>query len=214
MNTSCKSTGNFSAWECFGAMMTCVRWRWPRAALAALTKTLAAMLVAMFTLTLPAYAAESGVSQAYRLGAGDEISIRVYGEPDMDVKTRLGDQGVINYPFLGELKVSGLTVGELEQLITRGLKGAYLVDPAVTVDIAEYRPFFVNGDVARPGAIPYQPGVTLRKAIAMAGGFTERANRSGADIISGAEPGQKPRRATMDEFIQPGDIVTIKPSFF
>jgi polysaccharide export outer membrane protein len=176
---------------------------------------LRALLVATIALlTTSAYAAESVASPGYHLGAGDEISIRVYGEPDMDVKTRLGDQGIINYPLLGELKVAGLSVGELEQLITRGLKGSYLIDPAVSVDIAEYRPFFVNGDVARPGAIPYQPGVTLRKAIAMAGGFTERANRSGADIISGAEPGQKPRKVTMDESIQPGDIITVKPSFF
>lgn len=165
-------------------------------------------------LTNPAWAADTGAPLTYRLGAGDEISIRVYGEAEMDVKTRLGDLGIINYPFLGELKVAGLSVGELEQLITRGLKGPYLIDPIVSVDIAQYRPFFVNGDVARPGAIPYQPGITLGKAIAMAGGFTERANRSGAEIISSAEPGQKARRVTMDEFIQPGDIVTVKPSFF
>lgn len=164
--------------------------------------------------TAAVQAADPGIPQTYRLGAGDEISIRVYGEAEMDVKTRLGDLGVINYPFLGELKVAGLSVGELEQLITRGLKGSYLIDPIVSVDIAQYRPFFVNGDVARPGAIPYQPGITLAKAIAMAGGFTERANRSGAEIISSAEPGQKARRVTMDEFIQPGDIVTVKPSFF
>ncbi len=173
-------------------------------------------LLLLFGVAVTAAAAEASppVNSAYRLGAGDEISIHVYGEPEMEIRTRLGDQGVINYPFLGELKVANLTVSELEQLITRELKGPYLVDPVVSVDIEEYRPFFVNGDVARPGAIPFQPGITLRKAIAMAGGFSERANRSGADIISASAPNQKPRHASMEEFIQPGDIITVKPSFF
>lgn len=172
----------------------------------------APLLLAVF---MHSVAADSrAIDQSYRLGVGDEIAIHVFGEPDMEVRTRLGDQGVISYPLLGELKVKGLSVGELAQLITQRLKGPYLVEPLVSVDIQEYRPFFVNGDVARPGAIPYQPGVTLRKAIAMAGGFTERANRDGADIISGAEPGQQSHRAAMDEAIQPGDIITVKPSFF
>lgn len=183
---------------------------WPKA----MKSGVAALILFLSVLMNPAHAADVAAPLTYRLGAGDEISIRVYGEPEMDVKTRLGDLGIINYPFLGELKAAGLSVGELEQLISRGLKGSYLIDPIVSVDIDQYRPFFVNGDVAKPGAIPYQPGITLRKAIAMAGGFTERANRSGADIISSAEPGQKVRRVTMDEFIQPGDIVTVKPSFF
>jgi len=130
----------------------------------------------------------------------------------MLVQTRIGESGVISYPFLGSLNVKGLTVGELEQVIVKGLKGPYLVDPVVSVNILEYRPFFVNGEVNKPGAFPFQPGMTLRKAIAMAGGFTERANRSGGDVLRGSDA--SPQALTLDMQIKPGDIITIKQSFF
>lgn len=156
--------------------------------------------------------AQAPVEQNYRLGAGDHVEIRVYGEDDMTVSTRLGDSGVISYPFLGEVNAKGLTVSELEKLIVKGLNGPYLIDPIVSVNIVEYRPFFLNGEVNKPGAIPYQPGITLRKAIAMAGGFTERANRSNADLLRATET--KAHVIALDEQVKPGDIITIKQSFF
>lgn len=156
----------------------------------------------------------AAVEQNYRLAAGDRILIRVYGEDDMTVDTRLGDSGVISYPFLGDILARGMTVADLTQRIVRGLKGPYLVDPIVSVDILEYRPFFLNGEVNKPGAIPYQPGMTLRKAIAIAGGFTERANRKNAEMIAAGEGGQKMSSVSLDDLVHPGDIITIKQSFF
>lgn len=171
------------------------------------------MLVGAWLVALTGHAyADAAINQAYRLGAGDEIEVLVYGEDDMTVKTRLGDSGVISYPFLGAITAKGLTVSELEQLLVRGLKGSYLVDPEVSINIIEYRPFFVNGEVNKPGAIPFQPSITLRKAIAMAGGFTERASRVGGELMRGSESKAKP--LGLDDQIQPGDIVTVKQSFF
>lgn len=170
------------------------------------------LMVCLGVLSGFAHAVESAVDQSYRLASGDDIEIRVYGEDDMLVRTRIGESGIINYPFLGSLTVKGLTVGELEQLITKGLKGPYLVDPSVSVNIVEYRPFFVNGEVNKPGAFQFQPGMTLRKAIAMAGGFTERANRSGGDVLRGNDA--KSQALTLDMQIKPGDIITVKQSFF
>ncbi|MGH8865657.1 MAG: polysaccharide biosynthesis/export family protein, partial [Burkholderiales bacterium] len=118
-----------------------------------------------FRICLPAacmlwVAAAAALAQSadsdYRLGPGDQIVIQVFGEPDLSMNLRLNDSGRLNYPFLGEVVVEGLTVAELEQRLTSGLKGSYLLDPAVTVSIAEYRPFFLNGEVNRPGGIPYQ----------------------------------------------------------
>jgi polysaccharide biosynthesis/export protein VpsN len=167
----------------------------------------------MFALAQPVMSIGAETVEAgYRLGPGDDIEILVYGEEDMTIRTRLGDSGVISYPFLGNITLKGLTISEAEQLLIKGLKGSYLVNPAVSINILEYRPFFVNGEVNKPGAIPYQPGVTLRKAIAMAGGFTERANRSAGEVLRGNEP--KARSITLDEQVKPGDIVTIKQSFF
>jgi polysaccharide export outer membrane protein len=157
---------------------------------------------------------QSAPSDSYRLGPGDEVVISVFGEPDLSMKFRLNDTGQLSYPFLGELAIEGLTVTELEQLITRGLKGPYLVDPEVAVSIAEYRPFFVHGEVEKPGAYPYQPGMTLEKAIVLAGGFTERASRSKFEVVRSSDPGSKARPIELSDFVFPDDIVTVRRSFF
>lgn len=150
----------------------------------------------------------------YRLGPGDEIVITVFGEEDLSMDMRLDDSGRLNYPLLGEIVVEGVTVAELEQLITRGLKGTYLLNPTVTVSIAAYRPFFLNGEVERPGGIPYQPNLTIERAIALGGGFTERAARSKIEVIRAADPTQQPVRVKLTDPVFPGDIITVKQSFF
>ena len=150
----------------------------------------------------------------YRLGPGDQIIITVFGEEDLSMDFRLNDNGRLNYPFLGEIVVEGLTVAELEQLITRGLKDTYLLNPAVTVSIAEYRPFFLNGEVRKPGGIPYQPKLTVERAIALGGGFTERASRSKIEVIRASDPTHEPVRVKLSDPVFPGDIITVKQSFF
>lgn len=174
-------------------------------------------LLAM-TLVLWLFAGYTAVAEddldAYRLGPGDQIIITVFGEEDLSMNFRLNDTGKLNYPFLGELSVKGLTVAELEQLITSGLKGPYLVNPDVTVSIGEYRPFFVHGEVKRPGSFAFQPGLTLEQAIAMAGGFTDRANRKKIERIRDDIPGAKPERISLSAPVFPGDVIVVNQSFF
>jgi protein involved in polysaccharide export with SLBB domain len=150
----------------------------------------------------------------YKLGPGDRIIIKVFGEEDLSMDVRLNDTGRLNYPFLGELVVQGLTVTELERLITRGLKDSYLRDPTVTVLIAEYRPIFVNGEVQKPGAFPYQPKLTVEQAIAIGGGFTQRASHSRIDVIRATDPQHKAVRVELTDPVFPGDIITVKQSIF
>ena len=152
---------------------------------------------------------------SYKLGSGDLISIRVLGEDDLKrERVRLSDAGSISFPVLGEIKVKGMTVGGLEEFITQGLKGRYLLNPQVTVTIEEYRNFFVNGMVERPGGYPFSPGLTVRKAISIAGGFKERAAREKINIIRDDDPKQVPRKVDLNAQILPGDILTIEESFF
>lgn len=152
---------------------------------------------------------------SYKLGAGDLITIRVHGEEDLKrEKVRLSDAGTISFPFLGELRVKGMTVGALEEAITNGLKGRYLLNPRVTVMLEEYRNFFVNGHVERPGSYPYVPGLTVRKAISIAGGFRERAARDKLNIIRDDDPSQTPRKVDLNASVYPGDILTVEESFF
>jgi polysaccharide export outer membrane protein len=150
----------------------------------------------------------------YKLGPGDRIIIKVFGEEDLSMDVRLNDTGRLNYPFLGELVVQGLTVTELEQLITRGLRGSYLRDPTVTVLIAEYRPFFVNGEVQKPGGFPYQPKLTVEQAIALAGGFTRFGSHSRIEVFRASDPQHKAVRVELTDPVFPGDIVTVKQRLF
>ena len=159
-------------------------------------------------------AAALAQSADYRLGPGDEIIITVFGEDDLSMTFRLNDTGTLNYPFLGELGISGLTVVELEQLITLGLKGPYLVNPDVTVSIGEYRPFFVHGEVRDPGGFPYQPGLTVQRAIALAGGLTERASRSKIEVTRGGDPDAGAASIELSGPVFPGDVITVPQSFF
>ncbi len=154
-------------------------------------------------------------TSGYLLGSGDVIKVSVYEEPELGLETKLGDSGVVRYPFLGNLPLMGLTVPEVERLITEGLRGDYLVDPIVNVSIMEYRQFFIQGEVEKPGGIPFSPGLTLRKAIALAGGFTERAAESKIYVSRDDESRKgRGRPIDLDEQIQPGDMITIEQSFF
>ncbi len=158
---------------------------------------------------------EKYLETSYKLGSGDTLSIQVFGEEDLSIKEiRLGGTGSFSYPFLGEIQVRGLTAIEVENLITRGLTGDYLIDPKVTVSILEYRPFFVNGEVKKPGGYPFKPGLTLRKAVALAGGLTERASRNKFSVIRDDDPSREPVRLEYESPIFPGDIVTVDESFF
>jgi len=151
---------------------------------------------------------------SYRLGSGDYIKISVYGEPDLGLETVLTDTGTINYPFLGTMKVVGLTVAELQHALTKGLQPDYLIAPEVHVDIKTYRHFYIYGEVKRPGGYEFQPGLTLRKAIALSGGLTPRASSTKMFLISEHDDNPDEVLIELDDSIQPGDIINIKQSFF
>jgi len=159
-------------------------------------------------------AAPTELSQ-YKLGAGDVISIRVLGEDDLKREhVKLSDAGTISFPILGEFQVKGMTVGDLEDYITKGLKGRYLLNPQVTVSIDEYRNFYVNGMVEKPGGYPFSPGLTVRKAVSIAGGFKERAARDKISVIHDDDPKQTPHKVDLNTALLPGDILTVDESFF
>jgi len=167
--------------------------------------------IALLLLMQPMLA--SAEIQNYRLGAGDTIVIKVYGEDALTLETQITNSGTINYPFLGSLTLIGLTIKEVEQIVYRGLKGDYFVEPNVFVGMVEYRPFYIHGEVKQPGGYPYQPGMTVNQAVALAGGFTERASQ---EKIAISREGSKveSERGTINSPIQAGDTITIEQRFF
>ena len=158
---------------------------------------------------------QDGAYSNYRLGAGDVISIQVLGEEDLKrERIRLSDAATISYPILGEIRLLGKTVGELEILIRDGLRGRYLLNPQVTVTINDYRNFFINGQVMNSGGFAYIPGLTVRKAVSLAGGFKERASKEKIFIIREEDKSQTPRKVDLNASVNPGDIITVEESFF
>ena len=162
-------------------------------------------------------AQETDAISSYTLNTGDHVQVTVFEEPDLSVSAILDDTGAISYPLLGELRVRGLTARELETEITEGLRGRFLINPRVNVSIKEYRPYFVRGEVGSPGSFPFKPGLTVEKAVSMAGGFTSRASKSKFYIVSDdsaeGEEGSR-RNATLASRIRPGDVIHIEQSFF
>jgi len=156
-------------------------------------------------------------ASSYTLNTGDHVQVTVFEEPDLSISAVLDDTGAISYPLLGELQVRGLTARQLETTITEGLRGRFLINPRVNVSIKEYRPFFVRGEVASPGSFPFKPGLTVEKAVSMAGGFTARASKSKFYITSDDSPegaDKTPKSATLSTRIRPGDVIQIEQSFF
>lgn len=175
-----------------------------------------ALFASIFASILPMTAYSQFVEEQYTLGSGDEIKITVFGQDDLTVETRLSNIGIIRYPFLGDIELVGKTVNEVEQLIDLGLRGDYLIDPSVSVTVVEYRPFFINGEVNKPGGYPYQPGLTIDKAAALAGGYTQRADKNdGKFLVRRTVKGSEVNlELNSTSIVMPGDILTVKPTFF
>lgn len=149
----------------------------------------------------------------YILGQGDEISILVFDEPDLTLDAQVGASGFINYSYLGNIQVAGQTPLQLEQQIASLLRDGYLVNPSVNVSVKEFRPFFIGGEVRSPGSYAYQPGLTLDKAIALAGGLTDRASTRRMFVVKANGAGGQVKLSLADS-VGPGDTVTIQEGFF
>lgn len=146
----------------------------------------------------------------YSLGPGDKISIKVLGSDDITGNYTVGDNGTISIPLIGELKAAGLSRAELEQEIASKLAQGYIANPKVSVAILTYRPFFVLGEVAKPGGYPYVSGMRVLNAVALAGGYTYRANQSYVIVTRHGED----RKATPATSIQPDDIIRVPERYF
>jgi len=167
-------------------------------------------LVLVLVCTFNAGAVEPVLPQnAYRMGANDVIRIQVFGEDDLTVETKVGGDGKINYPLLGVLQVGGQTIEEVQKSLTARLASGYLRQPKVSVSIVRHRNFYVGGEVKTPGGYPYEDGLTIQKAITMAGGFTEKSDRTGLTVTRLNGKGETlPPGA--DTLVMPDDLIVVR----
>ncbi|MDC5819323.1 MULTISPECIES: polysaccharide biosynthesis/export family protein [Vibrio oreintalis group] len=167
----------------------------------------------LFFISLSVAQAKS-FEDTYVIGAGDKIQISVYGESDLSIdELYISNSGKFEYPYLGQLSALNKTPESLKNEIINGLKGDYLISPKVRVSVVGFRSIYVNGEVKKPGGYEYQPGLTVDKAIALAGGFTDRAAKDKVYITqSGSE--EIKNKVRLSKKIMPGDIIVIEQSFF
>ena len=154
-------------------------------------------------------AREGGVG--YQLGPGDLVQVNVFRQADLSGRFRLGGDGDLALPLAGEIDAGRLTTRELEQAIAARLRERnYLLDPQVSVQVLTYRPFYIVGQVRRPGEYEYQNGMTLINAAALAGGYTPRARTSAVTI----ERGACTMRVRPDTPVLPEDVIRVPERFF
>jgi protein involved in polysaccharide export with SLBB domain len=150
----------------------------------------------------------------YYLGANDIIKVQVFGEEALSTETKVSGDGKIALPLLGVLEIQGLTVKQTENLITDRLADGYLKHPRVSIYITRYRNFFVSGEVKSPGGYPFEEGLTVLKAVTLAGGFTDKAAPGRIKIKRLRENDEVTISANLKDPVHPDDIIVVPESFF
>ncbi|MEM1151409.1 MAG: polysaccharide biosynthesis/export family protein [Pseudomonadota bacterium] len=150
--------------------------------------------------------------QGYILGSGDRVKVTVFGEEDLSGEFELDGQSRFSMPLIGTVSARGASPRSLEERIVVLLRDGFLRNPKVSVEVLNYRPFYILGEINNPGSYPYRAGMTVLNAAAMAGGFTFRADEDDIEVTPGGI-GQ-PRGVNSSAIVQPGDVIRVKESIF
>jgi len=150
----------------------------------------------------------------YKLGSGDRVRVIVYGQEDLSGEFRVDGNGKVALPLVGTVDAGGKSVGQFEKSVISALKPDYLQDPRVSVEVLTYRPFYIVGEVQKPGNYPYTDGMTVINAVAMAGGFTYRAKDDDFTINRGNDKSGGEEEADQNTKVHPGDVITVPERWF
>lgn len=161
-----------------------------------------------------AQAGPSSQPSEYTLGSGDELEVTVFGHADLSGRFVINELGQISLPLVGNVKVGGKSRREAEVMIRNVLRPDYLVNPRVSVQVMNYRPFYIIGEVNDPGSYPYVNGMTVTEAVALAGGYTYRAKKKEVVIIRASDESNKEIPATNNTPVMPGDVIKVPERFF
>jgi polysaccharide export outer membrane protein len=161
-----------------------------------------------------AYQPTASIAEIYKLGAGDKLRVIVYGEDDLGGAFDVDGNGFISLPLVGQLKVAGLSATEVERAITAKFADGYLKEPRVSVEVTQYRPFYILGEVNRPGSYPYVDGMSVQNAVAAAGGYTQKAVESGVYVRHEGQTQEVYLDTDSPAQIYPGDVVRVPSSLF
>lgn len=166
-------------------------------------------------LSPPSYAAEDqdASQRTYRLGMGDKLKITVFGEENLSGEFEVNAFGRVSVPLIGEVPAAGRPIAEFRRDVTHRLANGYLKNPRINVDVLNYRPIYVQGEVKSGGEFSYKSGLRLRDAIALAGGYTYRADQSYVDVFREGK-GEFRTSTTSGFTVLPGDNIRVPERFF
>lgn len=162
-------------------------------------------------------------STDYRLGAGDLITVDVFGVEGFGRNLRVSSTGTITLPYIGAVKAAGMTTVELEEQLSKTLEGRFIKNPQVSVFVVEYRSqsVFVLGAVQRPGQYQITSPLRLIDAIGLAGGLNlevaddyaiiqKKGATSGptTEQVAATAAGEKPesRRINLKDLLENGNL--------
>lgn len=163
---------------------------------------------------LPPAAFAAFQSAPYALGTGDRLRVIVFGQDNLSNLYTIDSQGRISMPLIDIVSVAGLTTQAVERVIEAKLRNGFIREPKVSVEVETYRPFFVLGEVTNSGQFPYVNSITLQKAIAIAGGFTPRANQNYADVTRMIDGKPVTAALPLTSLVRPGDAITVRERWF
>lgn len=175
------------------------------------------LLVFMLLAGAPCWAQNDSGAEAnisYRLGAGDKLQIDVFNQAELSGEYTLDGDGRFSMHLIGKVEAAGLTVTELETLLIGSLKPDYLVNPRVSVQVQNYRPYYLIGEVLGTGPFAYVDGMTYMTAVAIAGGFTYRAKKNHVYVIRAADTQREELKLDINEKVLPGDIIRVAERMF
>lgn len=156
----------------------------------------------------------AGGMNSYRLGSGDEIKVTVYGEPDLSGPFTVDGDGQITMSLIGQVSVGKMTLSEASDVLQTKLKDGWLKDPKVAVELVKGRPYYILGEVNKPGEYPFSSGLTVMNAIASAGDFTYRADKNRILIKSVDSATEREVELTPTTPVRPGDTIRIRERLF
>jgi protein involved in polysaccharide export with SLBB domain len=158
--------------------------------------------------------APAPVGQDYRLGVADHVRVIVYNETDLSGEFTVNANGMLSLPLIGDVKAIDRTTNEVIADIQTRLADGYLKEPRVSMDVLTYRPFYILGEVSKPGEYAYSNGLTVMSAVATAQGFTYRANKHIVFIKSAGSDSEKKTELSPNILVKPGDTIRIGERYF
>jgi protein involved in polysaccharide export with SLBB domain len=177
-------------------------------------RSLYILLIVLLLVSTTHAAGDEQARANYQLGAGDKLSITVFNQDDLSGEYTINGSGRFVMPFIEGIQAEGLTIPELSDLIISKLKPDYLLNPRVSIEVLNFRPYYIIGEIGSTGSYPFVEGITYLNAVAIAGGFSYRARKKYVMVKRAEDVEGEELKLQLNDFVRPGDIIRVTERLF